>query len=110
MSLYDLPNIISIKNKKEITQLLETGEKRDTRFGIFFLAKNEKPEKQIAVLVKRSIGNAVKRNYFKRLVREYIRINLNKFSDYNKIIFVINKKIDVTFAQLKLEFDQKIQL
>ena len=108
--MYNLPDIISIKSKKEIKQLLETGKKRYTRFGIFFLEKNEKPEKQIAVLVKRSIGNAVKRNYFKRLVREYIRINLNKFSDYNKIIFVINKKIDVTFAQLIIEFDQKIQL
>ena len=108
--MYEPPKIISIKSKKEIKQLLETGEKRYTRFGIFFLAKNEKPEKQIAVLVKKSIGIAVKRNYFKRLIREYIRKNLKKFSDYNQIIFVINKKIDVPFAQLKLEFDQKIKM
>ena len=109
MSLYAPPKIKAIKSKKEIKQLLETGTKRYTRFGIFFLAKNEKTEKQIAILVKKSIGIAVKRNYFKRLVREYIRNNLKRFSEYNKIIFVINKKIDVPFAQLKLEFDQKIQ-
>ena len=106
--MYVPPKIISIKSKKEIKQILETGKKRYTRFGIFFLAKNEKPEKQIAVLVKKSIGIAVKRNYFKRLIREYIRKNLKKFSDYNQIIFVINKKIDVPFVQLKLELDQKI--
>lgn len=106
--MYVRPKIISIKSKKEIKQILETGKRRYTRFGIFFLAKNENTEKQIAVLVKKSIGIAVKRNYFKRLIREYIRKNLKKFSDYNQIIFVINKKIDVPFAQLKLEFDQKI--
>jgi len=106
--LYVRPKIISIKSKKEIKQILETGKKRYTRFGIFFFFLNEKPENQIAVLVKKSVGIAVKRNYFKRLIREYIRKNLKKFSDYNQIIFVINKKIDVPFAQLKLEFDQKI--
>ncbi len=110
MSLYVPHKLVSIKSDKEIRQLLESGEKRYTRFGIFFLAKNDKPEMQFAVLVKKSIGIAVKRNYYKRLVREYVKNNLNNFSNYNEIIFLINRKIDVPFAKLKIEFDQKLQM
>jgi ribonuclease P protein component len=102
--------IKSIKSQNEIKQLLSSGKKIYTKFGIFFLGKNENPEKQVAVLVKKAVGIAVKRNYYKRILREYIRTSLDNFSDYNKIIFVINKRIDVPFSQLKMELDQKFLL
>lgn len=99
-----------LKSQKEIKQLLSSGKKIYTKFGIFFLGKDENPEKQVGILVKKAVGIAVKRNYYKRVLREYIRTNLENFSDYNKIIFVINKKIDVPFSQLKMELDQKFLL
>ena len=102
--------IKSLKSQNEIKQLLQSGKKIHTKFGIFFLGNNETPEKQIGVLVKKAVGIAVKRNYYKRIIREYIRTNLDNFSAYNKIIFVINKKIDVPFSQLKMELDQKLLL
>ena len=110
MSLYVPPKLVSIKSDREIRRLLESGQKIYTRFGIFFLAKNEKPEKQFAVLVKKNVGIAVKRTCYKRLIREYVKNNLNSFSNYNEIIFLINRKIDVPFAKLKIEFDQKLQM
>ncbi len=64
----------------------------------------ENYEKQVGVLVKKAVGIAVKRNYYKRVFREYIRTNLDNFSDYNKILFVINKSIDVPFSQLKMQW------
>ena len=110
MSLSAQHKIKPIKSQNEIKQLLSSGKKIYTKFGIFFLGKNEKPEKQVGVLVKKAVGNAVKRNYYKRVLREYIRTSLDNFSDYNIIIFVINKKINVPFSQLKMEFDQKFLL
>ena len=107
MSLSAQHKIKSIKSQNEIKQLLSSGKKIYTKFGIFFLGKSENPEKQVGVLVKKAVGIAVKRNYYKRVLREYIRTNLNNFSEYNKIIFVINKKIDIPFKQLKKELDLK---
>ena len=107
MSSYVRHNLKTIKSQIEIKNLLRTGIKKYTKFGIFFLQKNSDTEKCYAVLVKKSVGIAVKRNYYKRLIREYIRNNTEIFSDYSKIVFVINKKIDVPFSELKVELDQK---
>lgn len=110
MSSFDPLKLVSIKSKKEIRHILNTGKKIYTKYGVFFLAINNNPEKQVAILVKKSIGIAVERNYYKRRIREYIRNNLDTFSDFNQIIFVLNKKLDVSYSGIIKEFQSKIQL
>jgi ribonuclease P protein component len=106
MSSTAQPKIISIKNKREIQHLLEGGKKIFTRFGTFFLAKQDACEYRLAVLVKKNIGNAVQRNYSKRVIKEYIRLNIDRFTKYNEIIFVITKQINVPSNELEMELEK----
>ncbi len=89
MILSKTPNIISLKNKKEIQDLLASGRKVYTKYGIIFL-KNlpEATDKRIAILVKKKCGNAVKRNYIKRLLRYFIRKQALLISKNNRVAFL----------------------
>ena len=50
------------------------------------------------------------RNYYKRIVKEYIRKNKKKFNIYNKIVFIFNKNIGRKYLFLKEEFDKKLRI
>ena len=109
MSLSAQHNIISIKSNDEIKNLLATGEKVYTKYGIFFLSKSTGLHPPgFAVLIKRSVGKAVERNYCKRLVREYARTNLALFSKYSRILFLYNFRGKVGFSQLCEEFNRRL--
>ena len=67
MNLSRTPKISSLKNSDEIQDLLATGEKVYSKYGLIFF-KNEFKDSNsaAAILVKKKIGNAVKRNYIKK--------------------------------------------
>ncbi len=89
MILSKTPNISSLKNKKEIQDLLASGRKVYTKYGIIFL-KNipEAVNNKAAILVKKKCGNAVKRNYIKRVLRYFIREHARLLSNNNRIAFL----------------------
>ena len=102
MNILTARKIITIKRKDEINLVLQRGKKIYFKFGLIFLYKDRhSTDKQAAVLVKRSIGNAVKRNRVKRLVRQFFRNHYQLFDIYNRIIVLINKKADLNYQQLE---------
>jgi ribonuclease P protein component len=60
------------------------------------------------VVIKKNIGNAVKRNYSKRLVKEFIRKNINIFCKYNKMVFLYNFKGTVNYKDLDADFKKNL--
>jgi len=54
------------------------------------------------------VGNAVKRNYCKRIVREFIRINKHIFGINNKIVFLYNYRGNISFKKLEKEFKETL--
>jgi ribonuclease P protein component len=98
-----------IKNNTEIKGILSTGKKIYTKYGIFFLGKNRIDDRiNFAVLIKKSVGKAVWRNYCKRIVRAYIRNRTENFIDNRKIIFVYTYDGKVSYKFLEKEFDKKL--
>ena len=105
-----LPDIVSIKKNSEIKALLESALKIHTRYGLFFLSREPQKDKiGFAVLIKKNIGNAVKRNYCKRIVRVYFRSNIKLFLNYGNVLFLYNYQGKVKFRDLVKEFDQRLQ-
>jgi ribonuclease P protein component len=99
-----------IKKRKEIKKILQNGHRIKTRFGNFYLMKGEQGVTRMAVLIKKHVGNAVQRNYCKRIVRSYIRNTAHRFKQYNDIIFLYTFTGDVTYQDLYEEFSDRLAL
>jgi len=110
MNSSDPHKVKSIKKSNEIKELLNSGHKVYTKNGIFFLAKSEEKNCSIAVLIKKSVGNAVRRNYCKRIVREYIKNRMVKSCEYNKILFLFTAKNIIKYNDLIKDFDKSFKL
>ena len=80
MNSHAHPKFDVIKKNSEIKELLSQGKKIHTKYGVFFLNdKSNESRLRFAVLIKKSVGNAVWRNYCKRIVRSYIRNRIDIF-------------------------------
>jgi ribonuclease P protein component len=110
MNLSVQHNFVSIKKNDDIKKILEKGKKIPTKYGLFFVDFNQnKQDVKFAVLIKKSVGIAVRRNYCKRIVREYIRNHVHSFGNYRNIIFLFTYKNKLDYKSLKEEFDQKLK-
>ena len=83
---FSLPRKIIIKSSSEIKQVLRHGKLyRDKYFDVRLV---DSYKTQVAFLVHRKVGNAVRRNRMKRLFREAYRLNKMRFENY-KTVFII---------------------
>ena len=81
-----------IVNKKQFAEVFKNGIKINGFFLKIHVLSQEK-EKKIGIVISRKIKGAVKRNRYKRLIREYYRLNQNKISEGTKIVVVVYKDI-----------------
>jgi ribonuclease P protein component len=109
MNLHAHPKIVIIKKNSEIRDIFLKGKKIHTKYGVFFLhEKSYKEQLRFAVLIKKKVGNAVHRNYCKRIVRSYIRNKINKFTENGKVLFVYTYEGKIEYNLLEQEFDKKL--
>lgn len=60
---------------------------------------------KIGIIASRRVGNAVKRNYGKRVFRELFRMHLSEISNGTKIVVVLRSSFDrFEFADLEKRF------
>ena len=100
-----LKRILSLKKRSDFLFVRKYGESiRSKHFIVNYLIPLE-PKVEMGITVSRKIGNAVKRNYIKRVIRSIIRNNSNKIP--NNLIFEIipKKKIEsISFFDLEKDF------
>lgn len=111
MNLSDPHKIVIIKKNTEIKKILATGKRIQTKYGIFFIQLNNTEDRMnFAVLIKKSVGNAVWRNYCKRIVRTYIRSKNNLFPKKCKCLFLYTYEDKINYHLLEEEFDKKLKI
>ena len=109
MNLHDHPKIVTIKKNTEIKEILSSGKRIHTQYGIFFLGKKSTDKRiNFAVLIKKSVGNAVWRNYCKRIVRSYIRNNIEILPENSQVIFLYTYSGKINYTLLEKEFYKKL--
>jgi ribonuclease P protein component len=102
MNISKTLNIVTLSNKDEIQHVLKKGQKVYTKFGLLFLYKNnDNILSKIGILVKKKSGNAVKRNYIKRIIRYFICKEYNNISHYSKIVFLYNYQGNIFYKNLR---------
>ncbi len=95
--------ITTISGRDEIKFILDNGKKKYTRLGLIFLYKevDESEFQKAAILLKKNIGSAVKRNYVKRIIRHFLRDYITLFKNYNRVIFLYTYRGDIDYNSLK---------
>lgn len=79
-----------IHRKRDFERALKEGRRFKGRgFTLVILRRNDLSCRRIGIIVSRKVKGAVRRNRTKRLVREYFRLNKEKFPSSSDIIVII---------------------
>ena len=71
--------IDKIKNNKDFTSIYNNSKKVYTRYAIIFISENKNKKQRFGFVASKKTGNSVKRNRIKRLFKEFVRNNIEKF-------------------------------
>ena len=89
-----------LKKSYEIENLLKNKKSVGSKFYVIYYKESNTQEVHIAVSASKKLGDAVVRNYEKRVVKEILRSNIERLKGLD-ILFVIKKN------SLELEFNEK---
>ena len=63
-----------LRNKKDFSRIYSKGKSIGDRYVVLFFKKNNQDYSRIAFLASKKVGNSVKRNRARRLMKESIRL------------------------------------
>ncbi len=93
-----------LKKNNEFKQVFTRGIKKSGKYTIVFIFSGEKPNNRLGIIVKKSIGNAVKRNKIKRRLREIWRKQINQLLQGSDVVIVARKEIgEASFKEIENE-------
>ena len=90
----------SLKQNHEIEKLVKMRVSVGNKFFAIYYRKTDQPT-QIAISVSKKNGNAVQRNYQKRVVREIIRSLFGMIEGYRMLVVVKKASCELTFKEKK---------
>lgn len=82
-----------LKNFSEIIKVKQSGNSVSSPYLVLLFLPNHNEKTLIAVIASRSVGNAVKRNRCKRLLRAVIQPYLNEISTGYNIVLIARKRL-----------------
>lgn len=88
-----------IKKNEEIAKIVLNKQKVKSDYFFIYYQKNENITR-VAVSVSKKIGNSVKRNHAKRIIRELVRPNVNKIKPVDLVVVVKKDLKNVDFVKL----------
>jgi len=84
-----------IRKTKEYLKLFKEGQQYYYRaIKIYILPRPNCQNNRLGVIVSRKVKGAVIRNRYKRLVREFFRLNQAKFKNKVELVIIITGKIE----------------
>lgn len=87
----------SLKRKKDIERLLQIKKSVGNKcYAIYFTESNDL---KIAISASKKLGNAVIRNYQKRVTREILRKHMHKLKKLHVLIIVKKQALEINFAE-----------
>lgn len=119
MSKEDFPKKIRVKKNSEFNRIIKNGTKElGEKIVLYRLCTPDKGQK-FGIKISKGIKGAVKRNKIKRIIRETLRKNKDKFEVSEKVVVVIrslskdmNQKVytqQIDFDKLKTELENLIK-
>lgn len=91
-----------IKKNEEIAKIVLGKQKVKSDYFFIYYKKSDNVTR-IAISVSKKIGNSVRRNHAKRIIREVIRPNLKKFNNMDLVVVVKKDLKGVEFEKITNE-------
>lgn len=86
-----------LKKNKDIEKLVKLKKSVGNRYYIVYY--NKSSETKVAISVSKKVGNAVVRNYQKRVVREIVSKDFDKVQNKHILIVVKKNCLDLNFSE-----------
>lgn len=86
-----------IRKRSEYLTIYEQGVRKYSENFTVILLKNQGKTNRLGIAVSKKVGDAVKRNRIKRLVREFFRLNKHRLPSSQDIV-IIGKKFTPAFT------------
>ena len=102
--------IDKLKRSRDFTTIYNKSRKVYTRYAIIFVSENKNCMQRFGFVASKKTGNAVQRNRIKRLFREFVKNNKDKFKDSTDYIFVGKAILKEKLPTLKYEDIEKDML
>lgn len=98
-----------LKKSHDIEKVVKSKKSVGNKYYAIYYMPNELPYPQIAISISRKFGNAVKRNYHKRVVREIMREFLKEIPNYAILIVVKKMAEELSFQEKKEQIWQLLK-
>lgn len=92
-----MKKILRLKSNKEIAELVKNRNTVGNKYYIIYVKDSDNTK--VAISVSKKLGNAVTRNYLKRVVREIVSKHLKFITNKNILIVVKNSCLDIDFTE-----------
>jgi len=112
------PKKIRVKKESEFNQIIKNGAKKSGEDITLFRFRSPDEGQKFGIKISRGMKGAVKRNKIKRIVRETLRKNKDKFDPNEKVVvlvksptIVMNRKVhtqEIDFDRLEEELENLI--
>ncbi len=87
-------NKIRIKSSIEFEDIIKNGFKKSNLSFVIYYKERKKLFPRFGITLSKKFGNAVKRNRYKRILREIIRNNQKKFKNEFDYIIIMKKNCE----------------
>ena len=84
-----------VKNNREFDTIIKNGKIKKNNEYIIYYIDNDKGFSRFGISVGKKIGNAVVRNYYKRIIRNICDMNKNLYSNGKDYIIIMRKGLSL---------------
>ena len=98
-----------LKHSYDIEDTLKARQSVGSKNYILYYKKNNLDKSLIAISVSKKIGNAVVRNYQKRVTREIVREIINQIPGYNMLLVIKINSVPLSFEEKREQINYVIE-
>ncbi|HOG17997.1 MAG: Ribonuclease P protein component [Syntrophaceae bacterium PtaU1.Bin231] len=96
-----------IRNRKDFQVVYDRGARKGSQHFVVVSLENTSGTRRLGITVSKKVGNAVKRNRIKRLVREFFRLNKTRLPGARDIVVIARRhRDDLTFRKVSRELEE----
>jgi len=79
--------------RSEFLAATRKGRRYTTRYYLVFLRANQMNRPRLGIVASKKVGNAVKRNFLKRRLREFFRLHKSRLPPGTDMVVVVKKGV-----------------